>query len=697
VGSYTITPGGLTSNNYAITFVSGTLAVTTAPLVVKANDATKVYGQANPAFTVSYTGFVNGDTASSLGGTLSFSTSATAASPVGSYTITPGGLTSNNYAMTLANGTLTITPAPLTVTANDATKVFGQPNPTFTASYSGFVNGDTAASLGGTLVFSTPATTTSPVGTYTITPSGLTSTNYTISFVSGTLTITAAVLVPDHLLLSAMPATVMAGSGFNISVNVVDAQGLVVSDYRGTIHFSTSDPSPGMLPSDYTFTANDSGVHTFSVVLGTAGTQTVTATDTVNSNISGSTTVTVTSPVTMIADGTILVCSYPFDSSVGTPTGIIGVDPNPNTNTFPIATSGNFMRPVTIREATDNQLYIADSPSTGTGAVIKVDPSTLMQTVFATGGNMINEPVGLAIDNADNLLFVLNAGTGVPMVVEIDLKTGVASPLSLMQNGNPLNLATPVALAFNNGVLYLADEGDPETSGSIYTYNLQTGVVTTLAQGNLLDHMVDLGFDGNGQLLAFIGGNGGSVIKVDAQGTQTPLVTGLFSTDPSLDGLVLDAGTVDIKHGGRIYVSSYDPSGFVRSRVLGIDPNTMTVVSTLAGDGLNLSVATGLTVFSMSGGGAAAAHSPLGGRGLHAGVSALLGLSQEDRTDLAAARTSLTSPSVTVAPQNPGVLPPLAAVPSAATVSKAATDSVFKDWDGSLVQEALSADLTTQP
>ena len=65
----------------------------------------------------------------------------------------------------------------------------GAPNPDFTASITGFVAGDDASDLLGTLVFSTPATAASPPGSYPITPSGLHSPNYTISFVDGTLTV----------------------------------------------------------------------------------------------------------------------------------------------------------------------------------------------------------------------------------------------------------------------------------------------------------------------------------------------------------------------------------------------------------------------------------------------------------------------------------------------------------------------------
>jgi hypothetical protein len=194
VGTYTITakPGTLSAANYAFAFVNCTLTVTAATLTVTANDASKDYGQANPGFTETITGYVNGDTASVVSGAASLSTTATPASGVGGYTITAaqGTLSAANYRFALVNGTLSVSAAPLTITAIDASKSQGQPNPAFTASYNGFVNGDTGASLSGTLAFATPANTSSPAGSYSVTPGGLTSANYTINFVSGTLTVT---------------------------------------------------------------------------------------------------------------------------------------------------------------------------------------------------------------------------------------------------------------------------------------------------------------------------------------------------------------------------------------------------------------------------------------------------------------------------------------------------------------------------
>jgi hypothetical protein len=83
-----------------------------------------------------------------------------------------------------------VTPAALTITADNKSVPYSDPNPWFTASYSGFANGEGPAVLSGTLAFTTSRTTLSNVGTYSIIPSGLTSTDYTITFVNGTLTVT---------------------------------------------------------------------------------------------------------------------------------------------------------------------------------------------------------------------------------------------------------------------------------------------------------------------------------------------------------------------------------------------------------------------------------------------------------------------------------------------------------------------------
>ena len=67
-----------------------------------ANDASRSYGAANPDFTARYDGFVLGEDAGDLGGALDFDTNAGRGSDVGSYGVTPEGLTSGNYAITYA-------------------------------------------------------------------------------------------------------------------------------------------------------------------------------------------------------------------------------------------------------------------------------------------------------------------------------------------------------------------------------------------------------------------------------------------------------------------------------------------------------------------------------------------------------------------------------------------------------------------
>lgn len=192
VGEYPITASAAADVDYSITFVAGTLTNTTAPLTITALSTNKVYGAALPAFTALYNGFVNGDSAGSLSPAVTFLTTASASSPVGTYPVTPGAAVNTNYSITFVAGTLTNTPAALTITALGTNKIYGAALPAFTALYNGFVNGDGAASLTAPVNFTTTASAASPVGTYPITPSGAASPDYTFSYVNGILTIDTA-------------------------------------------------------------------------------------------------------------------------------------------------------------------------------------------------------------------------------------------------------------------------------------------------------------------------------------------------------------------------------------------------------------------------------------------------------------------------------------------------------------------------
>ncbi len=190
VGSYAITSTGGTAANYVIASrTDGTLTINPAQLTVAANNASRTYGDANPMLTGVITGFKLSDTASIVTG-LTYSTAATQSSNVGAYAITSSGGTATNYVIaSRTNGTLTINRAPLTVAVNNASRTYGDANPAFSATITGFVLGQDRSVLSG-LTFATSATQSSGIGTYAITSSGGTAANYVIvNRINGTLAV----------------------------------------------------------------------------------------------------------------------------------------------------------------------------------------------------------------------------------------------------------------------------------------------------------------------------------------------------------------------------------------------------------------------------------------------------------------------------------------------------------------------------
>jgi hypothetical protein len=206
--------------------------VNPASLVIAANNASRQYGQANPSLkNATYNGFVNGDGPASLSGTLNCTTTATQASPLEAYPITCSGLTSANYVITFAPGTLTITPAVVTITANNTIKVLNALNPALTWTASGFVNGDTTSVLTANPTCSTTALINSPVGSYPITCAGASAANYTFSYGAAKLKVQYAAAI-GHVIQT--PINADGSSVFNqgrtipAKFSVYDANGVSV-------------------------------------------------------------------------------------------------------------------------------------------------------------------------------------------------------------------------------------------------------------------------------------------------------------------------------------------------------------------------------------------------------------------------------------------------------------------------------------
>lgn len=223
VGSYPIAlANGNPNSNYTTTYTGANLTINAAALTITPN-VSRVYGGALPAVlpAVDFSGFVNGDTSSSLTTQPALTTAANLSLGVGSYGITASGAIDPNYTISYAPGTLTVTPAPLTIAANNASATYGSAVPTFTASYSGLVSGDTSSVVSG-LALKTNANAsgsnlTSPVGSYSITPSSATASNYTISYANGLLSITPAPLSispTGSQVYGSTPTVVYTFSGF---------------------------------------------------------------------------------------------------------------------------------------------------------------------------------------------------------------------------------------------------------------------------------------------------------------------------------------------------------------------------------------------------------------------------------------------------------------------------------------------------
>ena len=165
-----------------------------APLTATIQNATREYGEENPKFNVTFTGFVNNETEDVLSSKGTVVTTATTKSEVGSYPITLSDAIARNYTITAEPATLTITKASLTAKATDVTRTYGQNNPQFSFTFSGLKNGETSPQWTTAPTFTTTANAESPVGLYPIEVSGGEAKNYEFTSSNGTLTVNKAEL-----------------------------------------------------------------------------------------------------------------------------------------------------------------------------------------------------------------------------------------------------------------------------------------------------------------------------------------------------------------------------------------------------------------------------------------------------------------------------------------------------------------------
>jgi hypothetical protein len=177
-------------------------------------------------------------------------------SPVGNYSITLSGASDANYSISYVSGTLSVTKATLTITADNQTKVEGSPNPTFTFSYSGFISGETPSNLTTLPTATCSANNNSAVGSYPIIPAGGVAANYTFVYQNGTLTITAPLIMKFEIPNAFIPTDMYMDNrflkaAFNSSVKRVNY--FRVFNRMGKLVYEIQNADPGAIKWDGTF------------------------------------------------------------------------------------------------------------------------------------------------------------------------------------------------------------------------------------------------------------------------------------------------------------------------------------------------------------------------------------------------------------------------------------------------------------
>jgi hypothetical protein len=331
-GTVTVTisdANGLVSSSTATVNIASPTTTTT---VTSDHPSGSTYGQ-SVEFTATISGGISGTPTGSVqfeidgtdvgmpvtvvGGTAEFTTSMLTAT---SHTITAVYTSDNltNFSNSQNGVNQSVSPAPLTITADNKSKVAGSPNPTLTFTPSGFVNGDTVNSLTTQPTLSTTATTTSPANTYPITASGAVDPNYSISYVPGTLTVTAAVGTPTKTTLSVScgSSSIVYGQSITFTATVTSSTKTgtptgIVTFMDGSNVLGTGTLTPG----------HGGDVATFSTSILTAGAHTITAVYAGGGGFAGSSSSPLTQNVNKATTSIALACSI-GSTGVGQPVNL---------------------------------------------------------------------------------------------------------------------------------------------------------------------------------------------------------------------------------------------------------------------------------------------------------------------------------------------------------------------------------------
>jgi hypothetical protein len=582
--------------NYAVTINTGILTVSQDSTSLDGSSSTNptTYGQ-----SITLTATLSGDAPASgtPTGSVDFYDTTTA-TDLGSASIANGSASLSTTALPAGNQIITLTysgdgnfmpsngaisqvvnPDTLTVTADNASMLYGASLPSFTDTITGFVNGDDPGVVSGSASLSTTATSTSPPGTYPIAAAlgTLSAANYTFIFQNGTLTILPVLIVTA-------PGSQAAGQGLAQSFNL----GSFSEGGSGSNPWNV-DVSWGDSSADTTFPVSAQGslgnqAHTYT----TAGTFTVTVTVQDNAGSSGSATYQVT------------VYALPTAGISGPSDGVLY---QPRNFTFTAnAASGDAAAgftyqinwgdgsPVQVIQPTPNNTTITQAHTyTSTGTV-----PVSVTVVDQFGGTSLpasqNMTVGLAVVEADTsgqggITGLAIAGIAGSQGVLLTTGTG-ANVISVTRGGSKLGSFTAtggnVAIYGDGGTDILTVNG---VSTSANTFTL-TGSTASFTAASLAPNVFTIALNSLSRV-TFAGGKSGnaftvttptvaSVLQAASGGANTFTLTGASLgaavaihgagttntvTGPTLAGSQANVWTINSTNSGNINGSNWTFSG----------------------------------------------------------------------------------------------------------------------------------------
>ncbi len=363
----------------------------------------------------------------------------------------------------------------------------------------------------------------------------ITATDSLSSSISGTQSgIIVNPAVASTLVVSAYPSPTTSGAAHSFIVNIYDSIGNIATGYTGTIHFTSSDTkvtAGNGLPVNYTFTTGlggDNGTHTFTATLATAGTQSITATDTANSSISGTQSGILVNPA---AASTLVVSAYPSPTTSGVAHNLTVTVYDANGNVATGYTGTIHFTSSDTKVTAGNGLPANYTFTTGSGGDNGVH-------VFSATLNTAGSQSITATDTASSLI----SGTQSGIVVT----STMASTLELSGYPSP----TPTGVAHNFTVTVLDANGNVATGYTGTIHFTSTDSQSTAGTGLPSNYTFTTGSGGD---------NGTHVFSATLQTPGTQSITATDTTNSGISGT--QSGIVVVQAvASKLIISGYAPT-----------------------------------------------------------------------------------------------------------------------------------------